>query len=217
MYGALEQAFAAYLPTLVIGYPPDQCWDYPALADYVCARLPASPFIIIAESFAGPLALLMAQRSNNNLRALVLCATFVRNPYPFISRVLRPLLCDRLFRIKPNKWLIRLMIAGTDAPVALIERTLANLAQVSTAVLRQRLDAVLDCDARAWLQHCKLPLLHIHARRDHLLPRRSAREMQRLRPDMLSIEIDSPHFVLQRQSGECTQHIIAFLKIHHLV
>jgi len=216
MYGALEQAFAAYLPTLVIGYPLDQCWDYPALADYVCARLPTSPFIIIAESFAGPLALQMAQRTDNNLRALVLCATFVRNPYPFISRVLRPL-SDCLLRIKPNKWLIRLLIAGTDAPEALIERTLANLAQVSTAVLRQRLDAVLDCDARAWLQHCKLPLLHIHARRDHLLLRRSAREMQRLRPDMLSIEIDSPHFVLQRHADECAQHIIAFLKIHHLV
>lgn len=70
----------------VIRYPGDQPLSYGELARLVWAALPDdSPFVLVAESFSGPVAIQVAAMRPAGLMGVVLCATFARNPRPLLS------------------------------------------------------------------------------------------------------------------------------------
>src|SRR5262245_10771883 len=78
--GQLFKGLLAALPSrfnpLVVSLPQrgDQC--YATLAAYVAELLPAAgPFVLLGESFSGPLALRVAAKSDANLIAVVLVAS----------------------------------------------------------------------------------------------------------------------------------------------
>ena len=79
----LERSFDA----TVITYPPDRLRNYEELSAEVARALPEPPFFIIAESFSGPVALKVAAREPPGLKAVILTASFVSNPRPWISLV----------------------------------------------------------------------------------------------------------------------------------
>ncbi|MEJ2362965.1 MAG: alpha/beta hydrolase, partial [Gammaproteobacteria bacterium] len=88
MFGPLSAQLPSWLQPQVIAYPGDRLLSYAQLVEYVLPRLPKGrPYILIAESFAGPLALQLSTHANKYLRVLVLCATFVRNPRPHLARL----------------------------------------------------------------------------------------------------------------------------------
>jgi pimeloyl-ACP methyl ester carboxylesterase len=58
-----------------VRYPPDRPLGYHALLDQV--PVPAGDFVLVAESFGGPLALKVAAKNPTGLKAVVLVATFV--------------------------------------------------------------------------------------------------------------------------------------------
>ena len=65
----------------VVVYPGDKMLDYHELEVLVRERLPQRrPFIIVAESFSGPLAIALASRGIDNLVGVVLAASFVTPP-----------------------------------------------------------------------------------------------------------------------------------------
>src|SRR5262249_21123112 len=74
---------------------------------------PAGPFAVVAESFSGPLGIRLAQRHADQLRALVLAATFVRNP-SFAASMAR-LIGPYLFKRKPPEFALRWTLLGSDA------------------------------------------------------------------------------------------------------
>jgi pimeloyl-ACP methyl ester carboxylesterase len=68
---------SAFVPR-VIEYPCDRFLDYRELLPFVRDRLPQdSDFVILGESFSGPLAVMLAAGRPRRLRAVVLVATFV--------------------------------------------------------------------------------------------------------------------------------------------
>ncbi len=65
----------------VVTYPVDRELSYREYADYVIANfIPEKPFVIVAESFSGPVAVLAAERKPASLIGMVLCNTFVYSP-----------------------------------------------------------------------------------------------------------------------------------------
>ena len=88
---ALHAQFVACLgdvlgPVTVLRYPPDKALDYAALEVLVKAALPSDvPFVLLGESFSGPIALSIAADPPVNLVGLVLSTTFARTPLPFFS------------------------------------------------------------------------------------------------------------------------------------
>ncbi len=62
-------------------YPTDVTLDYEQLTELAFRELPREkPYIIIAESYSGPIAIALATRSVGDLRAIVLIASFVARP-----------------------------------------------------------------------------------------------------------------------------------------
>ena len=85
--GALFDGFVASMPAgidvAVIRYPGHESGDYPTLEDLVRDQLPKLPFVLLAESFWGPIGLSIAADPPAMLRGLILCCTFAKSPVPF--------------------------------------------------------------------------------------------------------------------------------------
>lgn len=84
----------------VVGhYPTDLSHTNAELEAFACSFLPRDgPFVIVAESFSGPIAIAVSASKPPGLAGLVLCCTFARNPRPLIA-LLKPLL--NLIPFKP--------------------------------------------------------------------------------------------------------------------
>ena len=81
LFDPLLHALPPNVAVQVLRYPPDQVLDYPALVERVWQQLPLDrPFVLLGESFSGPVAVSIAARRPSALLGLVLCSSFVRNP-----------------------------------------------------------------------------------------------------------------------------------------
>ncbi|MBI3560561.1 MAG: alpha/beta hydrolase [Gammaproteobacteria bacterium] len=216
MFGPLQQALGTLLSSVSIAYPTQVFLSYADLLNYVIERLPPGPIVVIAESFSGPLALMLAERLAERCRALVLVASFLSNPRRWESRLLLPWLQPWMLRLRPSKRLARFFVTG-DASDAVVEFVLNNHKQVAGEVALGRLQAVFKVDVRGLFIHCQQPILHLYAKRDRVVLMRSVREIQTLRPDIPSVCIDGPHFLLQTRAQPCARVIVDFLRQQHLV
>ena len=73
---------------VIIGYPQKQAMGYEELEEYVKDRLPVNePFVLLGESFPGPIAISIASSAPAGLIGLILCCTFASNPLPLLKPI----------------------------------------------------------------------------------------------------------------------------------
>jgi pimeloyl-ACP methyl ester carboxylesterase len=134
--------------------------DYDEHEAYARTRLPSDDdYILVAESFSGPIGIAIAASRPAGLRGLILCVSFASNPLPMFSRLSRLVgALPALAFTPPGARCVRR--ARTDYGV----RT-AAMAKVSARVLAARVAAILAVDRRAQLARINVPLLYLRARR----------------------------------------------------
>lgn len=70
----------------VVRYPGDHRGGYEELEAIARSAIPEDrPYVLLAESFSGPIAISIAASGPKQLRGLVLCCTFARNPRPALA------------------------------------------------------------------------------------------------------------------------------------
>lgn len=213
--GQLFQRFDAALhartdlASHTIAYPAAPL-DYAALETFVRERLPQDrPFVVLAESFSGPLGTALRADPPPGMRALVLCCSFVRNPRPMLAP-LRHLLGLVPFGAMPGFALRQALLAPCATPELQAELA-AALAQVPPAVLRQRLRAVIDADATRAFARGSLPVLYLRGRHDRLVPPANALQILRLAPGAQLADIAAPHMLLQAAPAAAADAIATFI------
>jgi pimeloyl-ACP methyl ester carboxylesterase len=193
----------------VASYPHDRDIGYAGLEAAVRELLPREvPFVLLAESFSGPIGISIAASRPAGLRGLILVCSFARNPRPLLAP-LRPLV--RLLPIRPVP--IRLLAwpaFGRFATPALQAELADALSRLSPSVLRQRLQAVLSVDVSAVLPQIAVPVLYLRASEDRLVPR-SASAALTIVPQIRLTEIEGPHFLLQASPSAAAAAVEAFL------
>ncbi len=198
--GALFADFAAALgdgiAPLVLSYPPDLPLDYQGLAEFASARLPVGqPYVLLGESFSGPVAIAIAAMRPPGLVGLILSCTFARNPVPLLRH------CSSLIPYVPvssklSALAMPWLLGGHATPG--LRRTLRGaLDQLHPAVLRARMGAVLAVDYSAQARSITVPVLYLQARQDRVIARRCAAHLAALLPGMTVKMIDGPHLLLQ--------------------
>ncbi|WP_241068779.1 alpha/beta fold hydrolase [Achromobacter insuavis] len=210
LFDPLLSALPAAPPPLVLRYPAREPLDYPALEQRVRQALPAqAPFVLLAESFSGPLGAAIAAAPPPNLRGLVLCASFVRAPHPRLG-LARPLASWLPVTLLPRAVLHHLLLGrhGTPALRAALDQAVA---QVAPAVMRARLKAVMDADQTTAFAGVRMPLLYLQARHDRVVPPAAAALVARLAPQARIVDIDAPHCLLQAAPKAAAEAITGFL------
>jgi len=212
LYDRLAADLAADFDVRVIDYPVDEFGGYRTLAEALAPRLPhGRPFLIVAESFAGPLAVLLAAAVPSGLRGVVIAASFLRNP------VARAGLLSRVLRFLP---------AWAPPPLAVLEAVLmggwkdaevrreleASLRLVKPKVLKARLMATLQVDVRVELKRLTVPVLYLRASRDRLLRSDVEKDFAMPEDRVWRVDMEAPHFVFQAVASQAAEAIRSFLR-----
>lgn len=185
-------------PVQVIGYPGDEPLNYDQLFSRIWSQLPhGRPFVVLGESFSGPLAVRVAAEAPAGLCGVVLCASFVTSPTPWYIRWWPSLFSARVVKtlVKLEGWASRPMLGRCKFEMKALNRDARH--QVCPEVIAHRVRSTMTVDVRQELQNLSVPLLYLAGRWDLVVPKRSRTQIQRLRPDTELQVIDGPHALLQ--------------------
>lgn len=209
LFGPLLGALPARLPARVVSYPLDEDLGYEELLPLVeAAAGEGGEFVVVGESFSGPLALMLAARRPAGLRGVVLCASFVRFPLPVPDRW-RGMVRPWMFRHQPL-WLVSLALLGRHEWGPLGRQLRQAVRSVSPAAMAARARAVAGVDVTGHLRDCPVPVLYLRASRDRVV-RPSCWELVRsVRPDAHVAVLPGPHLILQVAPAESAAALAAF-------
>ncbi|TDK24435.1 NUDIX domain-containing protein [Luteimonas aestuarii] len=192
----------------IVAYPQSERLGYSELVDHARTRLPHDrPFLLIAESFSGPIGIRLAAARPSGLQGLVLCATFAASPRAW-SRPLHPLLM--LPFPKPPTWQLMPFMMGRWSTPAWRLRQQAATSGMPAAVARHQLSEVLRVDVRSHLAQIDCPVLYLQASHDRLVPDACWRAIKARLPDARHARLEGPHFLLQHQPAQAA----AIIKSH---
>jgi len=212
----VDHVGAVFDSVRVLAYPTDAFLDYPALERLVRDALPKSDaFVLLGESFSGPVALSIAAAPPSNMIGLVLSTTFSRSPVP-LSSPLAALMRFAPVRHVPTGLLSPLLLGRWQTPA--LRRALKRaLSTVSLDVLRRRASAAMRIDVTPVLGRIQVPVLSLQARQDRLLAASAAQVLASAIPHLQARSIDGPHLLLQAAPRACAQSIANFMKRAYLV
>ena len=211
LFGPLLGQLGQDVDATVVRYP-DRRANYAEHEMVARRELPKDrPFVILGESFSGPVAVSIAAAPPPNLRGLVLCASFVTCPHALL-RLLRPLTPIATPKLVPG-FIAHHSLLGRFATPALRAAHASALNQVSSATLTARLRAMADIDVREKLAKIAAPALYLRATSDRVVSVRHGDEFLKHARNGRLVEIEGPHFLLQASPEESARHIRDFVAL----
>jgi pimeloyl-ACP methyl ester carboxylesterase len=199
------------IDTQIVSYPKDEPLGYEELDVLVRASLPKDrPFVLLGESFSGPIAIRIAASPPSGLVGVILCVTFAKNPYPLLGwagAVVAWLPVKSLPR-----WVRAPLMWGSMSPERAPNQVSRAMADVAEGVIRHRIAALLAVDASVALAGIRLPLLVLQAGHDWVVPGAATAWMVKIARHAQRIEIEGPHLLLQTRPAECATAVVAFMR-----
>ena len=211
--GRMFGPFLAALPEVdaqVVRYP-EALVSYAACTHFARTQLPKDrPYLLLGESFSGPVALALAAERPEGLQALILCGTFAKNPRPglaWTAALLRMLPARRLPR-----WLLRRLLMGPWATGPLLALAQTLQAELPPATLKARLLSVLAVDQTPLLGRIQVPTLALEADADRLVPPAATHWLRAHLPNLDLHRLHGPHWLLQTRPEAAAGALRGFLE-----
>jgi len=198
---------------LTLDFPVDVPLGYDELARLVRSRLPQDgPFVLLAESFSGPIGLMLAAGPPTGMRGLILCGTFAKNPMPLLA-FFKP--CIALLGFAGFPSLLSILghraLFGRFASARTRQALSAALQRLRLGVLQARMRSVLGVDTTALLPQVKLPVLYLSAQEDRVVPHSACEHLRRHLHQMQVASIAAPHMLLQTAPSDAWVALTAFV------
>jgi len=211
LFRSLLRALPGWITPRLVVYPATGPNDYAALLPRVRAACEGlDDFFLLGWSFSGPLALRVAAEAPRGLRGVILCATFVRAPWPLV-RWIRAVVRAPVARLFPL--VSRVLTLGGGAESEELRRDKAeSFRGVSPAALATRVRAALAVDARGALKACRVPLLCLRSTRDVVVPSWNAREIEREGHAVTVVDLVGAHLALRTNAAAGAEAIAKFIE-----
>lgn len=204
------EALPASLRPVVVRYPVERWLDDEELLDHGRRALPVDePFVLLGESFSGPVALTLAAERPSGLQGVVLAASFARYPTRALS-VFSGLAGWMPVKALP-KGVMSLPLLGGFATPSLAESLQRAVRRVSPAVMAARTRQVLAFDAREAIERIDVPLLCLRATRDRVVAASAAKEICRRSHRCEIVDIEAPHMLLQCAPSRAAETVGGFV------
>lgn len=207
----LLQFFDKDIETMIVAYPRDQPLSYLQLETLVRGHLPRDRrFVLLGESFSGPIAISLASQKPPHLAGLILCATFCRNPQPLLKHFYACV--DRISpRLIPRFVLERVMF-GSHGNAQQKQSFFDSLYSVNPAVIQHRCKEVLKLNYIDQLKSIETPVLYLQGEHDYLVTRRYGSELQQHLQDFRIQAFPTAHMLLQTQPQSAARAISQFMR-----
>jgi pimeloyl-[acyl-carrier protein] methyl ester esterase len=210
LFEPLIRALPPELSPVVQCYPGDRLLGYEELELLVQSSLPKTePYIILGESFSGPLALRIAAKNPPGMKGVILSATFISNPLRYFPRACSRLIGPFVFSYWPPYLRLRARFTGFSAP-ALFELVERSHKKVTPSVQAARARAIINVNAEAALSACCVPILYLAGASDRLVPEHNVRRIRSINPRVRVAVLESSHMVLQTAPQEAANVITQF-------
>lgn len=213
LFGPLLSVLPEDFIPVVITYPKDKVLYYEQLFPYIREVMPwGQPYILLAESFAGPMALKFAAEQHENIDAIVLCSAF-------FSKIAAPSPSWTSFFTK-EKWFenatpdsaVKQLVTGGVCEPSLLAAIKSAISSVKPEVLSHRIRLMFETDVTAALNEIKAPILCLAGSQDKLGSAQATKMLFSIKPDAGSVMLDTSHLVLQTKPREAIEAIQKFLE-----
>jgi pimeloyl-ACP methyl ester carboxylesterase len=212
--GLIFQPLLAQLPAeidaQVVHYPTDRPMSFWEHVDSARRQMPTDkPFVLLAESFSGPVALKLLAAAPDNLVGVIFVATFARYPSPFLLDTGRHLPQALLLKLFATPLFCRFFCLG-NAPAKAVKLFRQALQSATLSVLSRRLQILAELPPPPDMAFSG-PILYIQAGNDRLVPPRAADAMQKLLPQLRIVQLPGPHIILLAQPEQGARLISDFI------
>jgi pimeloyl-ACP methyl ester carboxylesterase len=208
----LMERLPATIRPLPLNYPDAGPHGYRALLDFVRRELAdIPPYVVLASSFSGPLAVMLAATEPRRVRGVILAATFaspLSGPLALLRFAVRtPLVAVLRFARRLPIWILR---PRQDA-LRIAKRE--TWSRVSARGLAARARAALGADMRENLIRCGQPLLCITYDMDHVVPPSCADEILRHCMRARRVTLPGDHLAMFGDPGPLAAEIVRFVEV----
>ncbi|MDM0097102.1 alpha/beta hydrolase [Variovorax sp. J22G73] len=215
LFAPLTAALGPGAAVDVVRYSGTQPQSYAELEPLVRAQLPREePFVLLGESFSGPLAISIAAAPPPGLRGLILCCSFARSPSPGLALLRGGLLelMMKLLHLDAMRPPMRHMLLGRFATPQLAGMLQGSLRQVSGAVMARRMHEVQRVNVVDKLAQVRVPSMYLQALQDRIVPAQAALVIQRALAGLQVVRFEGPHGLLQAAPAATAQAIDHFCR-----
>ena len=190
----------------IIALPQEGDQTYKSLTSYVTKQLPREDFILVAESFSGPIGVLLSQSGLQNMKGIIFVATFLTPPKKFLIAITKLLPIKQLLQVPFSSLLVRYLMLGHSASDKTAKRFFQVISKIPNSVIKKRLSTV----QKFTLDGCQinLPATYIRAKNDKLVPKNKCLEFDHYFTNLTIKTITGPHFILQACPVCCAEIIL---------
>lgn len=206
--GPIEQTFGTRYDVISVKFPQDMS-DYSELEAYSRKLMPKDDFVILAESFSGPLAAMIARNPPTGLKGVIFAVTFAHKPRPY------PVWSTHLIKLLPfhKGWFSRPLLWGSlrYRPVRVLEDLFVEaVARVPAKTFAMRSRQSLLVDVRELLTELPVPAICVKARHEYVVRRSAWKDFQAA--GIPVIEINGSHLLMYEMAEEAEAALRPFLE-----
>jgi pimeloyl-[acyl-carrier protein] methyl ester esterase len=188
---------------------PQKSGSYSDLERLIEPRIPGDvPFVLLGESFSGPLAIRLAAKRPPNLRGLILCNSFAAPPRAACWRMLP---WGAIFHFPPPNFVLRRYLAGDNASLSLIADIRRTLSSVPPRILASRIRTLVTSNSGDALRALDVPILYLRGTADRLVTESAYLAIAEIVPSAKRRDIPGPHMLIQARPVEVWQAITEFV------
>lgn len=183
--------------------------DYETLENWLASKIEWSNFILLGESFSGPLAIKLCKKFPKAINGLILISSFRNAP-------VNPLLINILSKIPIHflpKLALRIALFSSmkrSNAVTVFEKIFARL---NIETIRQRILSVALVHFENLSTLGEVPTLIINGSRDIIVRPKNFINFEKDQKSSRNIIIDAPHMLLQTKPREASEEILSFATI----
>jgi pimeloyl-ACP methyl ester carboxylesterase len=201
----LSDELTSSRPVYVISYPRNEPVGYDDLARSVTECAPKEPFVILGESFSGPIAIELAA-TDPRVAGLILASSFAWHPFPSI--------CAPFARLLASKWmpakLVQTALLGSTGAPSLKAQLRKTLKELPEHIIRSRVTEVLRVDKKEQLRQITCPVLCLQGRLDRLLGKRGVKQIASAQLHCQVIWFEASHMLLETHPEAAAEAINSF-------
>lgn len=205
--GVLFKPFIDALPndidTLIIDYPINEKLSYSELVNFVIDQLPNEKFVLLGESFSGPIAYQIALLKPDKVVSIIFVATFLSSPRNFLLKLSSFLPTSFILSLPMPDFIIKLLLLGDSSGIETVSLFKQSIKQVPPRILSFRLQEIANLPNSRQL--CGINSIYIQAIDDRLVPNDCVKDFKVMFNNLKIFTVKGSHFILQANPVACAE------------